>query len=269
MSNLSELKPTKKERVYDLLERVGIRVPSNRNQNFLSRPAFQQGKKVVVNFWYRKQIKPQGEDVVVKWRLPATGEEISPRMKMVHNAIKSAIERNLRIRIIVLDGKMGNANTPSKVSKRSLDSMYWSVKTYNEKTGKCVLVRDIHADNRSRIENESAIDDLSDVPEGSDVPDRAKVVTEIIKRKPEVRAYVIKRANGKCEYCNVQGFRMKNGGFYLEAHHVIELSKTGPDRVDNVIALCPLHHRQAHYGADGKSIEAEFTEILKKLNRNK
>jgi len=269
MTKLSELKPKKKERVCDLLGRAGIKVPRNKNRFFLSLPAFNQPKIVVLNFWYGKQIKQQGENIIVQWYLPTTSKEASPRMQKVHDAIKSAIEKNLKIRIIVLDGKM--AKKGSKVYKRSLDSMSWSVKTYKEKTGECVLMRDIHADNGSRIKKESAIDDLSDVPEGSDVPDRAKkVVTQVvIKRDNRVRAYALKRAKGRCEYCNVRGFLMENGGFYLEAHHIIALSNSGCDTVDNVIALCPQHHRQAHYGADGKSIEAEFIRILKKLNRKK
>jgi 5-methylcytosine-specific restriction enzyme A len=265
MSKLSELKPNKKERVCDLLERAGVKV--ERNRFFLSKCAFDKDEKIVLNFWYGKQIKQQGENIIVKWPLPTTTKEASPRMRTVHNAIKSAIEKNLKIRIIVLDGKM--AKKGSKVYKRSLDPMAWSVKTYNEKTGKCVLMRDIHPDNGSRIKKESAIDDLSDVPEGNDFPDRAKVIAHIIKRDNRVRAHALKRAKGRCEYCRVQGFRPTNGGFYVEAHHIIALCDSGRDTVDNVIALCPQHHRQAHYGANAESMESEFIRILKKLNRKK
>ena len=139
---------------------------------FLSKCAFDKDEKIVLNFWYGKQIKQQGENIVIQPSLPTTSKIGSYRARTVRDAIKLAYEKNLKIHIIVLDGEM--APKGSKVSKRSLDSMSWSVKTYNEKTGKCVLIRDIHADNGSRIKNESAIDDLSDVPEGSDVPDRAK-----------------------------------------------------------------------------------------------
>jgi 5-methylcytosine-specific restriction protein A len=222
---------------------------------------------VVLNYWYEKQIMPEGENIIIHQRLPATSERVSARAKSILDAIKLAYKKNLKIRIIVLDGEM--AIKRSKVHKRSLDLLPWSVKTYNEKTGECVLMRDMHTANGSRIENESAIDDLSDVPEGSAVPDRAKkVVTQvIIKRDNKVRAYVLKRANGKCEYCNDQGFLMENGRFYLEAHHIIALSGSGCDMVDNVIALCPNHHRQAHFGKDPESLESKFSKILKELNR--
>jgi hypothetical protein len=148
MSLLSELKPKEKERVCDLLEQAGIRVESNRF--FLSQCAFRQDDKIVVlNFWYEKQIKQQGENIVIQLSLPTGSKPSSYRARTVRDAIKSAIENNLKIRIIVLDGKMAAKN--SKVSKRSLDPMPWSVKSYNEKTGKCVLVRDVHADNGSII----------------------------------------------------------------------------------------------------------------------
>jgi 5-methylcytosine-specific restriction protein A len=93
------------------------------------------------------------------------------------------------------------------------------------------------------------------------------VTQVVIKRDNHVRAYALKHAKGKCGYCNDQGFLMENGGFYLEAHHIIALCDSGRDTVDKVIALCPQHHRQAHYGKDAESLESEFIKILKKLNR--
>ena len=113
--------------------------------------------------------------------------------------------------------------------------------------------------------NENALDDLSDAPEGSQLPDRATVITNVIKRDNRVRAYVLERAKGRCEFCHVQGFLTANGEYYLEAHHIISLCDSGRDTVENVIALCPQHHRQAHYGVDAESLETEFINILRKL----
>jgi 5-methylcytosine-specific restriction enzyme A len=268
MPTLSELRPTQKQKVIDLVRAAGIDVSdwanfeggkarAAANPKYCFEWSFVEPKKTaVLNLWF-EQMRPRGQDIVFDLNFreysDARGERNQDRVKL-------AIREKLPIRIIILDGKMGSPKG-SIVSKRQLDPAIWRVTALDQNTGDYTLTRG--------AEIENAIDDLSDKPEGSNSPDRAKVVTEVIKRIPKVRAYVIKRADGKCEYCNVQGFRMKNGGFYLEAHHVIELSKTGPDQVDNVIALCPQHHRQAHYGEDGKSIEAEFIKILKKLNREK
>ena len=44
------------------------------------------------------------------------------------------------------------------------------------------------------------------------------------------------------------------------------MSNDGPDRVDNVIALCAHHHREAHYGRGAEKLEASFTAKLLQLN---
>lgn len=54
---------------------------------------------------------------------------------------------------------------------------------------------------------------------------------------------------------------------YLEAHHIISLGKDGPDTVENIIALCPNHHRQAYFGLDAKKIEMAMTSRLKAINK--
>lgn len=91
-----------------------------------------------------------------------------------------------------------------------------------------------------------AVSDLAPYPEGRDSPDRASRVSSDFRRDRAVRDYVLRAANGACEYCGVAGFLMANGERYLEAHHIISLAHDGADTVDNVIALCPGHHREAH-----------------------
>jgi 5-methylcytosine-specific restriction protein A len=58
---------------------------------------------------------------------------------------------------------------------------------------------------------------------------------------------------------------MNDGSLYVEAHHVIALSAAGPDTVENVIALCPSHHREAHYGKQADLLERKFILRLKEL----
>ena len=114
---------------------------------------------------------------------------------------------------------------------------------------------------------ESAISDLAvGPPEGSKAPDRALSMGFSFKRDAKVREHVIERAQGCCEYCEKLGFKMANGQRYLEAHHIIALSKQGEDTLHNVIALCPEHHREAHYGLDAEELEREFLLKLKSLN---
>jgi hypothetical protein len=106
----------------------------------------------------------------------------------------------------------------------------------------------------------SDLDAISDVISniGTDSPDRARSVRWAYARDPKVRAAVMRRANGKCELCSELGFKQSNGKHYLESHHIITLANEGSDRMTNVIALCPNHHREAHFGERGEELEKEM-----------
>lgn len=108
--------------------------------------------------------------------------------------------------------------------------------------------------------DEDALDDL-----GTDCPDRASVPSVRFKRDRRVRAAVLSRANGNCEYCGRSGFISADGSKYLETHHIIALANEGADRISNVIALCAEDHRIAHYGKDSSVIEREMIAIISKL----
>jgi 5-methylcytosine-specific restriction protein A len=112
----------------------------------------------------------------------------------------------------------------------------------------------------------SAIDDIPSAPIGSEVPGRTPTAGSRYQRIESVRQFVIEKAKGTCEYCRKLGFPLPDGSRYLEAHHIIALAKQGPDTVDNVIALCPSDHREAHYGANREKLETEMKEIIKKRN---
>jgi hypothetical protein len=121
-----------------------------------------------------------------------------------------------------------------------------------------------------RIENgvlhtqRSAIDDLDEL-NGSETPERNGYFGEWFVRDGKIRAEVLRRAEGRCEHCGAIGFQTYGGKIYLEAHHIISLAKQGPDTLDNVIALCPNHHRQAHFGDDREELEAQFKIKLAKI----
>lgn len=107
--------------------------------------------------------------------------------------------------------------------------------------------------------------DIDDLPSGVDVPQRVSGIVSGFVRDRKTRDFVIERANGRCEYCGVKGFKMRSGANYVEAHHVMALSNNGADHFTNVIGLCPAHHREAHYGADAEKLNADMMEKLKKI----
>lgn len=100
-----------------------------------------------------------------------------------------------------------------------------------------------------------AIEDLDARPPGIPVPHKQSRMSTGFQRDQAVRDHVVKRAKGHCEFCGVEGFLMASSLHYLEAHHIISLADQGADTVENVIALCPEHHREAHYGARREELE--------------
>ncbi|WP_271591997.1 HNH endonuclease [Bradyrhizobium sp. CCBAU 65884] len=103
-----------------------------------------------------------------------------------------------------------------------------------------------------------AIDDL-----GTDSPGVTTFVGKRYARDPQVRAAVIRRAGGRCEYCGELGFECANGSRYLECHHILALADDGADRMTNVIAICPGEHREVHFGKRRSVIETEMIAKVK------
>jgi hypothetical protein len=113
------------------------------------------------------------------------------------------------------------------------------------------------------LKKQSALDDLTP-PEGNQAPNRVESTHSTYQRDPEVREFVINRARGRCEFCGKQGFLLPSGHRFLETHHIIALAKEGADTPQNVIALCPDHHREAHYGASGAEMESKMVNIIRR-----
>lgn len=109
----------------------------------------------------------------------------------------------------------------------------------------------------------SAINDIESLESGNDDPEYKRRMAGSYTRIQAVRREVLKRANGKCEFCGREGFLDRHGVPFLETHHIIALSEEGPDKPTNVIALCPNDHRQAHFGKDWKALQKQFKTILK------
>jgi len=145
---------------------------------------------------------------------------------------------------------------------------YLRIKTKGNPVGLTRMVTKLSKDLGKNLVS-PGIDDIPEKPLGNQCPDRALVSGVVVVRDPSVRAHVVRRARGKCEYCGIQGFSLPNGKYYVEVHHIIYLAKDGPDTLENVIALCPSHHREAHFGVKAEALEKELLEKLKIiLSRN-
>lgn len=111
-----------------------------------------------------------------------------------------------------------------------------------------------------------AFNDL-DVPMGQINPLTASTAAgRRFIRDAMVREFVVSRAQGRCEHCDAEAFIKENGQPYLEGHHVDGLAAGGPDTVDNVIALCPNDHREAHYGRKRAELNKKMLGTIRERN---
>lgn len=90
-------------------------------------------------------------------------------------------------------------------------------------------------------------------PKGYEVPETVKRVQKFYARDPLVKAWILQQSKGVCECCGESApFYLNDGTPYLEVHHVIPLSSSGPDTVSNCVAICPNCHRALHYSKNAK-----------------
>lgn len=102
-------------------------------------------------------------------------------------------------------------------------------------------------------------------PEGKTTPKSITASRTIYERDPEVKAWVLRRANGKCELCHEEAPFVKSNGLpYLEVHHIVQLALGGPDTIENTVAVCPNCHRALHF-ADEKN---ELANELRRVKRS-
>lgn len=259
MPALSELRPTQKRKVIDLVRAAGVDVSDWANfEGGKSRAAanpkysfewsFVEPKKVVVlNLWF-VQMKHRGREIVFDLNFRAFSDA---RGKRNQARVKLAISDKLPFRIIVLDGNMDECI----VSKRQLDSAIWRVTALDENTGDYTLTRGAN----------HFIDQFSIQETPDRKPERREVSAQAFVRSSAVRLNALLRADGKCDWCGQPGFQTADGGIYLETHHIVPLSENGSDTENNIAALCPNHHREAHHGKDRDAMRKN---LLKRFQRD-
>jgi 5-methylcytosine-specific restriction protein A len=85
----------------------------------------------------------------------------------------------------------------------------------------------------------------------------------IYARSAQVRAYVLRRANGVCESCRQPApFDRIDGTPYLEPHHTRRVADGGPDHPRWVGATCPNCHREIHFGTNGVAKNTALQQYL-------
>lgn len=260
MSILESIRPKSKKRIYDMVRDAGIDVSDweaskGRVKSAAANPKYcynwsfvEPGKVVVLNLWHSDMEERNGV-ITNEWNAreiarTAKASVTIHRAKAQDEAIQEAYRGSLPIRMVVCEGeKRGNSDSSaSRVLLRILDPEPWHVESYDQATGQCTLMRGVGRGAALYV-------DQFDMPEPVGGPsERLPTKGHVYVRRPEIRRYALVRANGRCEFCGKEGFPMPDGKVYLETHHVVPLYEGGSDTVDNVVALCPNHHREAHHG---------------------
>lgn len=275
--------PSTKKNVIDLVKLAGIDISDWSNFNgktakTSSNPKYcyewsfiQPNKVVVLNLWYEDILEKDGELYQEKnfredsnyFQTTFKKTIWSNRALKMDKAIKTAVSEKLIVRVIICKGKILRRNPinpqPSKVEKRMLDPVPWTITNYDNNNGNCTISRGI-----KEIRSCDQFDkiDASILP---NIPNKTQVTAYIYKRSIIVRKNVLSRAQDKCEYCGNKGFLTNDDKYYLETHHIIPLSENGNDDEKNVIALCPNHHRIAHYGMGKFNLQNELKEKINSL----
>ncbi|MBB3227710.1 5-methylcytosine-specific restriction protein A [Luteibacter sp. Sphag1AF] len=105
------------------------------------------------------------------------------------------------------------------------------------------------------------------LPGGSKHPSSTSVVVKRYARDPDVRAWVLKEANGVCDCCGLPAPFHDIHGPFLEVHHVRRLADRGSDTITNAVALCPNCHRRLHHGLDSPALVDGLYASVPRLRR--
>lgn len=200
-------------------------------------------------------------------------QDQAKRAEKFDSLLQKAFRKCESVRVIVLEGKIQLQPDLDletfKVKYRMLDSEVWYVHSYSDANGSYRLVRKIPPSgilNREEVPSTQRVFvDQFSLP----VPVAKHESTGFIfDRSSEVRRVVLELAAGVCECCSMPGFKMDNGHIFLETHHVIPLSKNGPDEEWNIVAICPNDHRRAHFGEDRAALCEQFLAYLSAIYSN-
>lgn len=108
------------------------------------------------------------------------------------------------------------------------------------------------------------------VPQGQQMPMRRQASVLVYERDPQVKAFVLRLAEGICELCrNPAPFEDDDGLPYLEVHHVQRLADGGGDTVDNAVAICSNCHRALHLAKNRPSLVQKLCQNVSRLRLQK
>lgn len=274
MPNLSELKPTAKALVIDLVRDAGVDVSEWSdfkgtnpavNPKYCYNWSFRRPGELVVALLFHSDLTMVGDDIVhdhnirlLDGRLGGSGvAQWKKRATELDENLRLAYRDGLPIRAIILEGdKRDHLDAEAKssaVEKRLLDPVLWAVTRYDMTTGDCVLVRGaVPASSTEQDDPEIA---------GFEGEERRRYILHR-RREASVRGKKIQAAlidNKGVLRCEVPrcGFDFKTiygeiGKDFAHVHHLQPLSDAPPEgrpvKLNELVIVCANCHAMIHRG---------------------
>ena len=137
-------------------------------------------------------------------------------------------------------------------------------------TGK-TYIHIVMADERQQLQLEK----IANAEPRAEIIKRLKNVEQQFSKLVTVQGQAYKRDNQtiadlkiyhyyKCQICKTR-IKKEDGSYYIEAAHIKPKSKKGPETPDNILILCPNHHKEFDYG-NTQIIKHSKKKIVFKMN---
>jgi 5-methylcytosine-specific restriction enzyme A len=277
MTTLANLTPKRLNYVINLVRSAGIDVtdwPNYRggeerpgaNPKYCYEWAFvRPGSVVVLNLWMHQLEELAGE---ILWRinLRKFAKDVTPirhrRARKFREAIKTAFEEGLPVRVILCKGADGVQSNTNSVKARELDYVNWAVTEYDEETGNCTI-------SRGATPVSGVSEETEDQAEGFEGAKTRAWLRAHRQREGKLRqqkiAQVQKKNNGRLR-CEVPkcGFDFEArygpiGAGYAHVHHIEPLSAAPNEgrrvSLSDLAVVCANCHMMIHIGGQCRTLD--------------
>ena len=274
---IEQLRPTKYQRVYDLLKIAGLKteIPTDdlggnglaAYRSYLSQWSFHEGQRIVLCLHFQ-DMGEDGGAIFQRLNYRTAGEEHrhwntfqKQRAWSMDRAFVTAYKSGRNVRVIVVDGER-DAQGDEQVKARLLDPESWHVSTYDKETGWCRLQRGPQPAAPETFTTKE-IEVAGTFAEGAQSEVTAKTRERSARLRDLARAHFITHsADGRlhCAICTwAPPLSLALSGPIVEIHHGLGISAyptagralTFEEAIQHLTPLCPNCHRVAHAKPDG------------------
>jgi len=129
--------------------------------------------------------------------------------------------------------------------EKSHDQIFEDVKENSKNEFEQLLLSNIV--NEEFTDAKKLADKIEELAAKDDVDEMITVNSKQYKRSNYLMALIKKQRRFQCQFCDVE-IRKANGDLYVEACHIEPKKSKGKDKPDNILVLCPNHHKLFDFG---------------------